>query len=146
MFGGVQIHGGKENIVDGNFFLDCHAGISFSGWGQKRWLESIQRFLQQASQPPYSNRYPDLAGLKDDADVNIISRNLFAVVKVFSCATAECNRRPSTPPPAGPLSHKWHRKGGSLAMTRSSSRSFSRRSRLRRWGPMSIRGGHNILS
>ena len=78
MFGGVQIHGGKENIVDGNFFLDCHAGISFSRWGQKRWLESIQRFLQEASQPPYSNRYPELAGLKEDADVNIISRNLFA--------------------------------------------------------------------
>ena len=22
-FGGVQIHGGKDNLVDGNFFLDC---------------------------------------------------------------------------------------------------------------------------
>ncbi len=76
-FGGVQIHGGKENVVDGNLFLDCHAGVSFSRWGQKRWLESIQRFLQQAGQDPYSSRYPDLALLKTDADVNIVSRNLF---------------------------------------------------------------------
>jgi len=77
IFGGVQIHGGKENLVDGNLFLDCHAGISFSRWGRKRWLESIQRFLKQASQSPYSSRYPELAGLKENVDVNIISRNLF---------------------------------------------------------------------
>ncbi len=64
-FGGVQIHGGKDNLVDGNLFVDCHAGISFSRWGAKRWLESIQRFVSQASEPPYASRYPDLAGLKE---------------------------------------------------------------------------------
>lgn len=77
VFGAVQIHGGKENFVDGNLFTDCHAGISFSRWGRKRWLESIQGFLKQASQSPYSSRYPELAGLKDNVDVNIISRNIF---------------------------------------------------------------------
>lgn len=78
LFGGVQIHGGKENLVDGNVFVDCHAGISFSRWGEKRWLESIERFLKQASEPPYLTRYPDLANLKKDSDINFISRNLFA--------------------------------------------------------------------
>jgi hypothetical protein len=78
LFGGVQIHGGKENLVDGNVFVDCHAGISFSRWGEKRWLESIQRFLAQAAEPPYATRYPDLAGIKTNADVSFISRNLFA--------------------------------------------------------------------
>ncbi|MEN6577181.1 MAG: right-handed parallel beta-helix repeat-containing protein [Phycisphaerales bacterium] len=78
LFGGVQIHGGKENLVDGNIFVDCHAGISFSRWGEKRWLEAIERFLQQAAEPPYATRYPALANLKTDADVNFISRNLFA--------------------------------------------------------------------
>jgi hypothetical protein len=77
LFGGVQIHGGKENLVDGNLFVDCQAGISFTRWGPKRWLEAIQRFLQQASQDPYASRYPALAGLKMEADVNFISRNLF---------------------------------------------------------------------
>jgi len=76
-FGGVQIHGGKENLVDGNVFLDCYAGMSFSRWGEKRWLESIEQFLQQAGEPPYSTRYPALADLKANADVNFISRNLF---------------------------------------------------------------------
>jgi hypothetical protein len=77
IFGGVQIHGGKENLVDGNLFIDCHAGISFSRWGEKRWLDSIERFHKQASEPLYSTRYPELAGLKVDADINFISRNLF---------------------------------------------------------------------
>jgi hypothetical protein len=78
LFGGVQIHGGKENLVDGNVFIDCFAGVSFSRWGEKRWLESIEQFLPQANQEPYATRYPDLAGIKKDADVNFISRNLFA--------------------------------------------------------------------
>jgi hypothetical protein len=77
-FGGVQIHGGKENLVDGNLFIDCLAGLSFSRWGEKRWLESIERFLPQAGKPPYSSRYPELADLKANADVNFICRNVFA--------------------------------------------------------------------
>lgn len=76
-FGGVQIHGGKDNLIDNNVFLDCFAGVSFSRWGSKRWLESIERFLGQAIQEPYLSRYPDLASLKKHADVNIISRNVF---------------------------------------------------------------------
>jgi len=78
LFGGVQIHGGKENLVDGNVFIDCHAGISFSRWGEKRWLESIQRFLAQAAEPSYTTRYPDLAGIKTNPDISFISRNVFA--------------------------------------------------------------------
>ena len=77
-FGGVQIHGGKENLVDGNLFVDCLAGFSFSRWDEKRWLESIERFLPQAGKPPYASRYPELADLKSDANVNLICRNVFA--------------------------------------------------------------------
>ncbi|NLZ03685.1 MAG: hypothetical protein GXY19_00755 [Phycisphaerae bacterium] len=77
-FGGVQIHGGKENLIEGNLFVDCLAGLSFSRWGQSRWLEAIERFLPQAGEPAYASRYPELADLKSHADVNIISRNLFA--------------------------------------------------------------------
>lgn len=77
-FGGVQIHGGKENLIEGNLFVDCLAGLSFSRWGQSRWLEAVERFLPQAGEPSYASRYPELADLKSHADVNIISRNLFA--------------------------------------------------------------------
>lgn len=78
LFGGVQIHGGKENLIDGNVFLDCYSGISHSRWQPARWLESIERFLPQASQPPYVIRYPKLKSLKDNPNVNYICRNLFA--------------------------------------------------------------------
>ena len=77
LFGGVQIHGGKENVVDNNLFVDCFAGLSFSRWGEKRWLESTARFLEQASAQPYAGRYPELAILKTGADVNDLSRNVF---------------------------------------------------------------------
>jgi len=77
-FGGVQIHGGKENLVEGNLFVDCLAGLSFSRWDEKRWLESIERFLPQAGKPPYASRYPELADLKTNANVNLICRNIFA--------------------------------------------------------------------
>jgi hypothetical protein len=76
-FGGVQIHGGKENLVEGNIFVDCLAGISFSRWDEKRWLESIKRFLPQAGKLHYVSRYPELTDLKADANVNIICRNVF---------------------------------------------------------------------
>ncbi len=77
-FGGVQIHGGKENLVEGNLFIDCLAGLSFSRWGESRWLESLERFLPQAAEPVYASRYPELANLKSRPNVNIISRNVFA--------------------------------------------------------------------
>lgn len=75
-FGGVQIHGGKDNIVDGNVFLDCFSAFSFSRWDDARWLKSIESFLPQATQEPYANRYPDLARIRSDANVNFLSRNL----------------------------------------------------------------------
>jgi hypothetical protein len=80
-FGGVQIHGGKDNLIDGNLFLDCYAGISFSRWGEKRWLKATDGFLPEAGVAPYSTRYPDLARIKIDADVNFVSRNVFVRCK-----------------------------------------------------------------
>ncbi len=76
LFGGVQIHGGKDNLVDGNVFIDCRAGLSFSRWDEARWLKGIEGSLQQASREPYASRYPDLARLKTGANVNYVSRNL----------------------------------------------------------------------
>ena len=76
-FGGVQIHGGKENVVDNNLFVDCFAGLSFSRWGEKRWRESSARFLEDAGKPPYATRYPDLARLNETPDVNWVTRNVF---------------------------------------------------------------------
>jgi tetratricopeptide (TPR) repeat protein len=90
-FGGVQIHGGKENVVDNNLFIDCKYAVSFSGWGAERW----RQYLQSADavnattktvdiyKPPYSTRYPALAKLAENPDVNAIWRNVFVNGREF---------------------------------------------------------------
>lgn len=84
-FGGVQIHGGKDNVVDNNLFIDCKYALSFSPWGNARWLERLERDSTKAAvsrggvdiaAPPHSTRYPDLANMSENPDRNFIRRNL----------------------------------------------------------------------
>lgn len=82
-FGGVQIHGGKDNVVDNNLFVDCKQAISFSPWGQKRWEQFLGEGMATTAlkqvditRPPYRTRYPELAALRENADANHIWRNL----------------------------------------------------------------------
>jgi len=83
LFGGVQIHGGKENWVENNVFVDCLHGISFSGWGPERW----KQFLDSAgvvkqiedmaiTEPPRNTRYPDLTHLAENEGANWVWRNV----------------------------------------------------------------------
>ena len=82
-FGGVQIHGGQNNKIDNNVFVDCRAGVSFSPWGQKRWeeyLTGVKPLIHgdvEIKLPPYSKRYPELAELYKKTDVNSVWRNVF---------------------------------------------------------------------
>lgn len=83
-FGGVQIHGGKDNWVDNNIFVDCRFGVSFSPWGKDRWTKflssdsMVSALTQQVdiAKPPYSTRYPALQQLGAGNDVNMIWRNI----------------------------------------------------------------------
>lgn len=81
-FGAIQVHGGKENTIDNNVFVDCKYGISFSGWGQKRWEEYIKDYAPrlhgdvEIGQPPYSTRYPALARLTENEGANMVWRNV----------------------------------------------------------------------
>lgn len=77
-FGGVQIHGGKDNVVDNNVFVDCAAAISLSPWGEQRWREYTAHSMASREIDPalYLARYPELSRLQEDHDVNLITRNL----------------------------------------------------------------------
>jgi len=84
-FGGIQIHGGKDNIADNNLFIECKYAFSFSPWGQKTWesrlgSDGIRAAIAlggvDIAQPPHSTRYPDLASMKENADRNFLWRNL----------------------------------------------------------------------
>lgn len=83
-FGGIQIHGGKDNKVLNCLFADCKYGISFSGWGPARWKEFLDsQWVQdklhkdvEISQPPYSTKYTDLARLYVDEGVSSVWCNV----------------------------------------------------------------------
>ncbi len=77
-FGGVQIHGGKDNIVDNNLFIDCRAAVSFSPWGEARWQQFVAGALDrpEIDKALYLERYPYLARLKEDHDRNWVYRNV----------------------------------------------------------------------
>ncbi len=77
-FGGVQIHGGKDNVVDNNVFVDCMAAVSFSAWGDGRWRQFTAKSLDtpEIDRSLYLARYPELARLSEEHDANTVSRNL----------------------------------------------------------------------
>ena len=92
-FGGIQIHGGKDNIVDGNLMIDCKYAMSYGPWGEKRWLEFLDKDFGPRSRHNgydpdseiYKTKYPDYAELKLNADRNIITRNAAIACDVFAC-------------------------------------------------------------
>ena len=82
-FGGIQIHGGKDNVADNNLFVECKYAFSFSPWGEKRWKERLaqnqSRILRggvDITTPPHSTRYPDLAHLEENIDRNFVWRSV----------------------------------------------------------------------
>lgn len=77
-FGGVQIHGGKDNWVDNNLFVDCATAVSFSPWGEKSWRERTAGALEAKAidRTLYLARYPELARMDTDFNVNHLWRNL----------------------------------------------------------------------
>ena len=77
-FGGVQIHGGKDNVVENNIFAECAAAISFSPWDEPRWKAFIAPALAapEIDAALYEKRYPELAHLSENPNVNVIRKNL----------------------------------------------------------------------
>lgn len=77
-FGGVQIHGGKDNRVEGNLFVDTPAAVSFTPWGASRWESFASNAWATAAidRELYLERYPELRRLPADADANLVRSNV----------------------------------------------------------------------
>ena len=84
-FGAVQIHGGKDNLVENNVFYNCRAGVSFSPWSQESWDrqldgETVRDQLHgdiDIDGQLYQERYPELkVDIRDHVNRNIIRNNL----------------------------------------------------------------------
>lgn len=84
-FGAVQIHGGKENIVDNNVFFHCHSAVSLTPYTEARWLGLINDYEPVKNKmykdidirsPIYKQRYPELANIHTGIFINTIQNNL----------------------------------------------------------------------
>ncbi len=69
-FGAVFCHGGHDNLVENNVFIDCQTAFAHSPWNDQRWAAALagadwQKKLRRdvdITQPPYTTRYLDLVG------------------------------------------------------------------------------------
>jgi hypothetical protein len=77
-FGGVQIHGGKDNILDNNLFVECESAVSLSPWDHARWKKYIATWFpsDKVDADLYLAKYPQLAKLSEDINQNIVARSL----------------------------------------------------------------------
>ncbi len=83
-FGGVQINGGKDNIIENNLFYQCQAAVSFSCWGENHWLEQMdspvikKKIFEEVDiqSDLYQKKYPDLKNIRLNVDVNTTRNNL----------------------------------------------------------------------
>jgi hypothetical protein len=87
---GVLIGGGRHNTVDNNIFVNCKVGVHIDqrglGWAKNYFDGGYNTLFERfdavnASEPPYSLRYPELVTLQNDepasAKYNHVVRNVF---------------------------------------------------------------------
>jgi len=86
-FGAVFLHGGHDNTVINNIFIDCTRAVAASPWPVPYWKEWLygdlwkQHLLTDVdiTKPPYTTRYPELVGfMQSDKQLrtNRLERNL----------------------------------------------------------------------
>ncbi len=83
-FGGIQINGGKDNLVENNLFYDCGAAVSFTKWREEFWMENLEsqgmkkKIYEEVdiSSELYQNKYPGLKNLRSGVNVNTVKNNL----------------------------------------------------------------------
>ena len=83
-FGGVQINGGRDNLIYNNLFYDCRYAVSGKALTGERWLNAVltgrgAECLEEvdALGEVYTARYPLLSKhLKEESGVNYVNCNL----------------------------------------------------------------------
>ena len=76
IFGGIQIHGGKDNLVKNNAFVDCVQGLSFSPWGAGRYTEFAKtRFPKHIGNAQFEELYPFFDELFEHENRNYVIGN-----------------------------------------------------------------------
>ena len=75
-FGGIQIHGGKDNLIARNFFADCTLGISFSAWRNGRYEKFYtEMYPQHVKFYQDLGVYPFMETITETFNRNYVYRN-----------------------------------------------------------------------
>jgi hypothetical protein len=72
-FGTVFSHGGHDNRAENNIFVECRRALGSAPWDDARWRDALKggqdcffpkKLLEEVdiTKPPYTVRYPELAG------------------------------------------------------------------------------------
>ena len=81
-FGGVQIHGGSDNVIEENVFYDCPYAVSFTPYGDSLWHATWDRIRDQIlrkvdmGSEEFLVRYPEARDWGRTIDVNVVRHNL----------------------------------------------------------------------
>jgi hypothetical protein len=81
-FGGVQIHGGSDNVIEDNLFYDCPYAVSFTPYGDSLWHATWERIREdvyaevEMDSPEFLLRYPEARDWGRHIDVNVVRSNL----------------------------------------------------------------------
>ncbi len=83
-FGGVQINGGKDNLVENNLFYDCGAAVSFTKWREEHWMKELESPAMKKKlyedvdirSELYQNKYPALKDIRTGININTVKNNL----------------------------------------------------------------------
>lgn len=92
-FGGVQIHGGRDNHIYSNLFISCPYAVSCLPWEDEKWStcfagqkQNIERY--DVLGDLYTERYPELKDIMDgNNNRNFIHDNLAVDVGEFGFRT-----------------------------------------------------------
>lgn len=75
-FGGIQIHGGKDNLCLDNVFVDCKQAFSFSPWGNERYETFVkERFPENVGKQAFIDAYPFFDEIFENPNRNFIVGN-----------------------------------------------------------------------
>ena len=110
LFGGVQIHAGRDNVIRNNLFTRCRYAVSFSEWSMDRWRAyfkrpSTQDYLKtvDANGPAFLAKYPEFATTVDTPMNDTVEFNIFVggeslLTRMATSATIRGNVRLSKVP------------------------------------------------
>ena len=76
-FGGININGGRDNVIENNLFAECEKGITGGYNARNEWWRRVNTSPAFTVTDLYLQRYPELKCLGMEPGLNFARRNIF---------------------------------------------------------------------